>query len=115
MSVYGTNLKKLRNEKGATQEEIAKYSGKTKATISKYERGDILPTIDVAKKIADFFCVSIDSMTMVVQTNESSITEKSAKELIGLSKGYIRAVKVAYQNNIAPDKLIELLEFSLKF
>jgi len=113
MNIYGANLKKLRREKGSSQEELAKFAGiKSKSTISKYERGDIVPTLDVAKNIADFFGVSVDSMTLKNQTIENSITDRNSKELIGLPKEYINAIKIAYNNGITPEKLIELIEFT---
>ncbi|PKM49592.1 MAG: hypothetical protein CVV02_15250 [Firmicutes bacterium HGW-Firmicutes-7] len=115
MNVYGENLKKLRREKGSSQEEIARFAEiKSKSTISKYERGDIMPALDVAKKIADFFGVSVDSMTIRTQIIENTITERNSKELIGLPKEYINAIKIAYNNNISPEKLIELIDFTTK-
>lgn len=44
-------LKRLRKEKGWTQEQLANAVGVKRATISKYESGAISPTIDMVRKI----------------------------------------------------------------
>ena len=37
----GERIKKLRQEKGLTQEELGKYIGVKKAAIMKYEKGNV--------------------------------------------------------------------------
>ena len=44
-------LKRLRKEKGWTQEQLANAVGVKRATISKYESGAISPTIYMVRKI----------------------------------------------------------------
>ena len=48
----GLNIKKYREEKGLTQEELANEIGKATITIRKYESGDILPSINNVYEIA---------------------------------------------------------------
>lgn len=50
----------LRKEKGWSQVELANESGVSREMISKYERGQAIPSVDAAKKIADAFSVSLD-------------------------------------------------------
>lgn len=114
-NIYGSNLLKLRKQKKISQEELAKFINSTKSTISKYERGVVDPTLDVAKRIASYFGTTVDQMTRKDYTSELFVTESSCKELIGLPKAYIKAIKIAEANEITPDKLIELIEFSLRF
>lgn len=51
--LFGQNLKKYRKMKELSQENIATTLGKTKATISKYENGDLLMTAEDIAKVCD--------------------------------------------------------------
>lgn len=51
--LFGQNLRKYRKLKELSQENIAMILGKTKATISKYENGDLLMTADDIAKVCD--------------------------------------------------------------
>jgi transcriptional regulator with XRE-family HTH domain len=46
-------LKKYRKLKGLSQDNIAMILGKTKATISKYENGDLLMNAEDISKVCD--------------------------------------------------------------
>ena len=50
----------LRKQKDWSQTELATNSGVSREMIGKYERGEAVPSIDAAKKIADAFEVSMD-------------------------------------------------------
>lgn len=52
-------LKKLRKEKGLTQQELADKIGVTKLTILRWEKGDRVPKSDKAQQLADYFGVSV--------------------------------------------------------
>ncbi len=52
----------LRKDKGWSQTELAKVVGCSREIISKYEKGGVTPSIDIAKKIADAFGVSLDHL-----------------------------------------------------
>ena len=54
------NIRKLRQLKGLTQQELADKLGLSKFNISDYEIGRTEPDIQTLKKFADFFEVSID-------------------------------------------------------
>lgn len=45
------DLKKLRSEKGITQEELAKECGVLRTTISMIETGDNKPSVQLAQKL----------------------------------------------------------------
>ena len=51
--LFGQNLKKYRKLKELSQENIAMLLGKTKATISKYENGELIMTADDIGKVCD--------------------------------------------------------------
>ena len=50
----------LRKEKGWSQTELAKLVGCSREIISKYEKDNVMPSIQLAKKIADAFGVTLD-------------------------------------------------------
>ncbi|HFE37218.1 MAG TPA: XRE family transcriptional regulator [Gammaproteobacteria bacterium] len=53
-------LIELRKEKGWSQSDLASKTGVSQVMVGKYERGDAIPSFEVAKKIADAFKVSLD-------------------------------------------------------
>lgn len=54
------NLRRLRNYKGLTQEELALELQVTLQTIYKWEKGKSVPDMENMKNIANFYNVSID-------------------------------------------------------
>lgn len=50
----------LRKEKNWSQADLANKIDISQVMVGKYERGDAIPSIEVAKKIADAFEVSLD-------------------------------------------------------
>ncbi len=57
---FGSNMVKLRNEKGIYQKELAAYLQVSIGTISNYEKDRHFPDQDTLCKIADYFGVTID-------------------------------------------------------
>jgi transcriptional regulator with XRE-family HTH domain len=57
---FGNRLLNLRKERGWSQPELGKRIGTSGAIIGRYERGEITPSIEVAKKLADTFGVTLD-------------------------------------------------------
>jgi len=55
-------LRKLREERGLTQEELAKALGVTRQTIIAIEKGRYDPSLRLAFKIARFFGVKIEDV-----------------------------------------------------
>ena len=50
----------LREQKGWSQTDLAERSSVSRVMIGKYERGEAVPSIEAAKKIADALEVSLD-------------------------------------------------------
>ncbi|MFN3713700.1 MAG: helix-turn-helix domain-containing protein [Alcanivoracaceae bacterium] len=59
---FGNRLLAQRKERGWSQPELGKKVGTSGAIIGRYERGEITPSIDVAKRLADAFGVTLDFM-----------------------------------------------------
>lgn len=54
------NLKKVREQKGLSQTELANIFGVVRSTICQYEKGVRQPDITMLKRYSDFFNVSVD-------------------------------------------------------
>lgn len=62
MSDFGSILKSLRNEKGFSQEAFAGKIGIHVTNLSKYERNLSIPSLEVAKRMAEVLEISIDRL-----------------------------------------------------
>ena len=60
MLALNENIKNLRVAQGLNQVEFAKILCVTKQCVSNWENDNVLPSIDMLCKIADFFGVSTD-------------------------------------------------------
>lgn len=60
MANLSDRLRKLRQEKKLTQEQLGKILGIGKSTISMYENNNSTPDDELKKKITEFFNVSLD-------------------------------------------------------
>lgn len=58
----GERLKKLREEKGLTQKQVADKLGLESAAISKYEKDLREPNIESLLKLSDLFEISLDEL-----------------------------------------------------
>lgn len=58
----GENIRRLRTQKGLTQEELADFIGVSFQAVSKWERAQAYPDIEIIPIIANFFGVTIDEL-----------------------------------------------------
>jgi transcriptional regulator with XRE-family HTH domain len=56
----GDRIASLRKQKNISQTELGKTVGVSREIIGRYERNEVIPSVEVAKKIADAFEVSLD-------------------------------------------------------
>ena len=62
MSLFGKNIKKIRNVRGLTQMQLADLIDVSRGVISSYEEGRAEPKIETIIKTADIFNLSIDQL-----------------------------------------------------
>ena len=60
--MVGANIKKIRVSAGLTQLQLAKKVGVSKPMICQIERGTKIPTVILAKEIADALNVNINEL-----------------------------------------------------
>jgi len=80
----GKIIASLRDRKGLSQTELAEKSGVSRVMIGKYERGEAMPSIDAAKKIADALEVSLDYL--VGEGINSKLDKQALKRLQDLEQ-----------------------------
>ena len=66
----GNAIRRLRTERGMTQEELAAYTGVSFQAVSKWECGTTTPDIALLPKLAVFFGVRIDDLFGITYTDE---------------------------------------------
>lgn len=62
MEILSSNIRMLRAEKNITQEELANAVGVVRQTIAYLERGEFMPSLALAWRIADYFNKSIEEV-----------------------------------------------------
>lgn len=77
----GSRITELRKEKGLSRSELGELIGTSSAIIGRYERDEMLPSIEIAQKIANALDVSIDFLagnSSVVLKNNNMIKRLEA-------------------------------------
>lgn len=78
---FSKRLKQLRKESNKTQEEVSKQLKITRATLSRYEKGEIEPPITTVMDLANFFNVSLDWLAGNSEIKDPSINTHRLLEL----------------------------------
>ena len=78
----GTNIKRLRQNKGVTQEQLGEVLGISSQAVSKWENESALPDILILPKLADYFGISIDEL-MGYKLNALTYKEQFVKFMVG--------------------------------
>lgn len=104
MATFGSILKKLRNSKGLTGEDLGKKLNVTKMAISRYETDKRFPDKDTLVKLADYFDVTVDYL--LGRTDDPNVkvykTEVDGEEYtIGVNKNY--------PHDLSPENIKELI------
>ena len=76
----GEKITKLKKLKNLSQVALAEATGISRDAISKYERGDSVPSVDYAKRIADALGVSLDYL--VNDNDQEEILDNDAVKRI---------------------------------
>lgn len=59
----GRRILELRKQRGWSQPELGQKIGTSGAIIGRYERAEITPSVDVARRLAETFDVTLDFLT----------------------------------------------------
>lgn len=104
---FGDRMMQACKENGLFREELAKKIGTSGPIVGRYERGDMMPSVEIATKIADALTVSLDflvgkSSLIVKDVNILERMEDIAKlpedkkiELFNIMDAYLRDFKTS--------------------
>src|SRR5690348_1290961 len=81
MTYFAEKLKKLRTDSGLTMDALATASNVSKSMISKIERDEVQPTIDVASRIAKAFGKTLSEMLHVTQQTQVVFLPKAEQSI----------------------------------
>lgn len=102
---FSERLKKIREQKGLTQEQLAQRSGLSRRMIQKYESGVARPRFDASEKIASALEVPVSELlgengTLVAQAAEKygSRGAKQAEELMSEVTGLFAGGEMAEED-----------------
>jgi ribosome-binding protein aMBF1 (putative translation factor) len=73
---FGDRMMQARKEKDLSREELADKIGTSAPIIGRYERGDMMPSVEIATKISEALGVSLDFLV-----SKSSLLVKDAAML----------------------------------
>ena len=79
--MFAENLKKIRKDKGYTQEILAEKLNVVRQTVSKWEKGLSLPDVDMLSKIANVLETDVNNLLdgQITTTDQSEIVKQLAK------------------------------------
>ena len=79
--MFAENLKKIRKDKGYTQEILAEKLNVVRQTVSKWEKGLSLPDVDILSKIANVLETDVNILLdgQITTTDQSEIVKQLAK------------------------------------
>nr|MCR5681894.1 helix-turn-helix domain-containing protein [Clostridiales bacterium] len=84
MKLYlGETIKRLRQQKGLTQEQLADKLGVSFQSVSRWEGGSSYPDIELIPEIAGFFHVSIDELMGMDQSLRDKKLNEALQQLAG--------------------------------
>jgi transcriptional regulator with XRE-family HTH domain len=81
----GDKITMLRKQKNISQVELAEKTGISRDGISKYERGDIVPSVEYAKRMADALGVSLDFLVSE-DAREEALDKEAVKRIRDIQK-----------------------------
>lgn len=71
MQQFGEKLKKARKATGLSQEKVAEILNISQSNISKYENGDLEPSLDTIYKLIDLYDINANFLFNKNELNES--------------------------------------------
>lgn len=99
MSIVSNSIKKLREERGMTQDELAEKLNVTRQAVSNWETGKTQPDIETLTQLAEIFDVSVERIIYGRESKEKIVhitrdVQVGPKEGIGM--GACLAMIISY-------------------
>src|SRR5690554_2365535 len=78
---FGSTVVELRKKQGISQTDLASQLGIHKNVLGRYERNEVSPSVEIARKIADILDVSLDYLTGKVDVEMDKDIQKRILEV----------------------------------
>lgn len=118
MILFSKRLRQLRKEAGYSQEQLGKMLDVTKVTISNYETGSRMASVETLIDIANLFKVDLDYLigtdSYVISDDEEQYGVRMAKEEIELVKELRKHTDLYNSLLEEPKRTIELIEKKIR-
>lgn len=124
MATFGERFKKLRMEKGLTQDKLAQNFRINKSSISRYEKDIQVPENPALQSFADFFKVSMDyllgrtDIRNIESAMQPSLTQSNERDIGKLLNHTLEMIKsqdaIMLNGDILDEEDLEILAKSIK-
>ncbi|MFV0345980.1 MAG: helix-turn-helix domain-containing protein [Bacteroidales bacterium] len=108
MDTYGKRMATLRKERKMTQDELAKLLNTSISVVGRYERDEMTPSVEVAKKIAGFLDTTVgyllgetekadlfkDPAMLKRLSDLEKLDEKNKSHILSVLDGFLQSVKI---------------------
>jgi len=101
MLTMGEKIQALRKQKNLSQEALAAKLNVTRQAVSKWERGESVPELDIVVKLSEIFAVSLDyllkeqnSMPESLSDTDSDSEDEAVRNILGNIQKWIWAIAV---------------------
>ncbi|MBI3141715.1 MAG: helix-turn-helix transcriptional regulator [Bacteroidetes bacterium] len=101
----GSKITELRKQKGWSQSELAQKLEVSREIVGRYERNDAVPSIEIAKRMADVFEVSLDYLVGSTEQEVDKATLNRLQEINRLSDENKKLVYTFLDSFITKTKL----------
>ncbi len=92
----GKFIAELRHENKITQEELGEKLGVTNKTISRWENGNYLPSVEMLQMLSSIFSVSINELLCGERITEDSYRQRAEDTIVNVLKGSAFSLKERY-------------------
>jgi len=82
LSTFGDNLRELRKSRGYSQDKFAREIGSNQMTLSSWEVGTRMPSLQTIKRIADTFHVPVSSLISMESFGNEADADRELLDLI---------------------------------
>lgn len=79
----GSKIAELRKQKGWSQSQLAKAIDVSREIVGRYERNDAIPSIEIARRMADAFGISLDYLA---GASEQQLDKATLNRILQISK-----------------------------
>ena len=80
------NLKKLRNSRKYTQEEVAEKLNVSRQSVAKWENGETMPDINKCKQLANLYDITLDDLVDTITGENTESVGPKGKYMFGTVK-----------------------------